>query len=150
MFFKSVRWVCYHLPFNLIETAIKTVIFFKNIFGIFEPKSREVIESSSKAPFNFCPFKCTYLGKNSLSSALSQKNEIEKWPLITSVQCTVKPSKESSLEPVDWFSRNLVHLGFQPIRICSNDDPRLTLNYFKTRSNFVTAFSIRKSETFNF
>ena len=35
------------------------------IFCIFEPKNCEVIEKSSKAPLNFSPLKCTYLGKNS-------------------------------------------------------------------------------------
>ena len=47
------------------------------------------MESASKALFNFSPLECTYLGKNSFQYHLRlvRKNEIEKWPLITSVQC---------------------------------------------------------------
>ena len=30
------------------------------------------------------------------------------------------------------------HLGLQPIIVCSNDDPRVTLTYFTARSNLVT------------
>ena len=30
------------------------------------------------------------------------------------------------------------HRGLQPIIVCSNDDPRVTLTYFTTRSNLVT------------
>ena len=30
------------------------------------------------------------------------------------------------------------HLGLGPIIVCSNDDPRLTLTYFMTRSNLVS------------
>ena len=30
------------------------------------------------------------------------------------------------------------HRGLQPIRICSNDDTRVTLTYFTARSNLVT------------
>ena len=47
--------------------------------------------------------------------------------------------KSSSPEPVDRFPRNLVcSIGDQPIIVCSNDDPGLTLTYFTARSNFVT------------
>ena len=42
------------------------------------------------------------------------------------------------------------HLGLRPIIICSNDDPGLTLTYFTARLNFVTGFSIGKSETVDF
>ena len=34
---------------------------------IFEPKNCEVKENSSKAPLNFSPLKCTYLGKKVIS-----------------------------------------------------------------------------------
>ena len=37
----------------------------KVAFCIFEPKNREVIGHSSKAPLNSSPLLCTYLGKNS-------------------------------------------------------------------------------------
>ena len=30
------------------------------------------------------------------------------------------------------------HRGLQPIRVCSNDDPGVTLTYFTTRSNLET------------
>ena len=66
IFFKSTRQVCNHLYLNLIKTALKTLIFFKNlIFAFFEPKNREVIENSSKTPLNFGSLQYTYLGKNS-------------------------------------------------------------------------------------
>ena len=32
----------------------------------------------------------------------------------------------------------MLHRGLQPIIVCSNDDPGVTLTYFRTRSNFVT------------
>ena len=38
------------------------------------------------------------------------------------------------------------HWGLQPIIVCSNDDPGVTLTYFTTRSNLVTGFSIGKSD----
>ena len=49
------------------------------------------------------------------------------------------PSKSSSTEPVDRFSRDLVCSirDTGPITFCSNDDPRLTLTYFMTWSNLV-------------
>ena len=41
---------------------------------MFEPNNCEVIENSSKAPLNFSPLECTYLGKIiSISLALRQK-----------------------------------------------------------------------------
>ena len=50
-----------------------------------------MIENSSKAPFNFSTLKCTYLGKVHFNviSAKSEKNEIEKWPLRTSIRFSV-------------------------------------------------------------
>ena len=43
------------------------------------------------------------------------------------------------------------HLEFQPIIVCSNDDPGLTLTYLTTRSNFVTwAFPLEKVKTVDF
>ena len=32
----------------------------------------------------------------------------------------------------------MLHLGLQPIIVCSNDDPWLTLSYFTARLNLVT------------
>ena len=93
MFFKSARRVCNHLNFNSIKKKLfpKRISSSKGCFLNFEPNNCEVIENSSKAPLNFSPLKCTYLGEIiSISLALCQKNEIEKWPLRTSVQCTVQ------------------------------------------------------------
>ena len=50
-----------------------------------------MIENSSKALLNFSQLKCTQLDKNNFNIiSARQKNEIEKWPLITSVQCISK------------------------------------------------------------
>ena len=32
----------------------------------------------------------------------------------------------------------MLHWGLQPIIVCSNDDPPMTLTYFTARSNLVT------------
>ena len=32
----------------------------------------------------------------------------------------------------------MYHWGLQPIIVCSNDDPRVTLTYFTARSNLVS------------
>ena len=32
----------------------------------------------------------------------------------------------------------MLHWGLLPIIVCSNDDPGVSLTYFKARSNFVT------------
>ena len=43
------------------------------------------------------------------------------------------------------------HWGLQPIIVCSNDDPRVTLTYFTARSNLVTkAFLWEKVKTVDF
>ena len=43
------------------------------------------------------------------------------------------------------------HLGLQPIIVCSNDDPGLTLTYLMARSNLVTlAFLYEKVKTVDF
>ena len=43
------------------------------------------------------------------------------------------------------------HWGLQPIIVCSNDDPRVTLTYFTARSNLVTqAFLWEKVKTVKF
>ena len=44
------------------------------------------------------------------------------------------------------------HRGLQPIIpvVCLNDDPGVTLTYFTARSNFVTGFTVRKSEKSGF
>ena len=47
----------------LNKTTLKTLIFLKNDFYIFEPQNREVIENYFKASLNFSPLKGTYLGK---------------------------------------------------------------------------------------
>ena len=45
----------------------------------------------------------------------------------------------------------LLHRGLQPIIVCSNDDPRVTLTYFTARSNLVTyAFLWEKMKTLDF
>ena len=45
----------------------------------------------------------------------------------------------------------MYHWGLQPIIICSNDDPRVTLTYFMARSNLVTyAFLWEKVKTVDF
>ena len=41
-------------------------------------------------------------------------------------------------------------MGLLPILVCSNDDPGLTLTYFTAGSNFITGFSIAKSENSGF
>ena len=48
-----------------------------------------MIENAFKAPLNLSPLKCTYLGEKiiSITLALSQKIEIEKWPHRTLFQC---------------------------------------------------------------
>ena len=64
--FKSARRVNNYLNINLRKTALKTLnLLKKNDFSIFEPQNCQVIENSSKAPLNFSPLECTYLGKNS-------------------------------------------------------------------------------------
>ena len=61
-----------------------------------------MIENSSKAPFNFSPLECTYLGKNSFQyhKRLIRKNEIEKWLLRTSVQCICITIKLARIWPL--------------------------------------------------
>ena len=45
----------------------------------------------------------------------------------------------------------MLHLGLQPIIVCLNDDPRVTLTYFTARSNLVTyAFLWEKVKTVEF
>ena len=50
-----------------------------------------------------------------------------------------KPSKSSSPEPTGPISTKLsmLHWGLQPIMVCSNDDPGVTLTYCTVRSNLV-------------
>ena len=45
---------------------------------------------------------------------------------------------------------SMLHRGLQPIIVCSNDDPGVTLTYFTARSNLVTVFSLGKSENSGF
>ena len=42
------------------------------------------------------------------------------------------------------------HRGLLPIIVDINDDPGVTLTYFTARSNFVTGFTVRKSEESGF
>ena len=45
----------------------------------------------------------------------------------------------------------MLHQGLQPIIVCSNDDPGVTLTYFTARSNLVTyAFLWEKVKTVDF
>ena len=45
----------------------------------------------------------------------------------------------------------MYYRGLQPIIICSNDDPEVTLTYFTARSNLVTyAFLLEKVKTVDF
>ena len=45
----------------------------------------------------------------------------------------------------------MLHRGLQPIIVCSNDDPGVTLTYFTARSNFETyAFLQEKVITVDF
>ena len=45
----------------------------------------------------------------------------------------------------------ILHRGLQPIIVCSNDGPGVTLTYFTARSNLVTyAFLKEKSENSGF
>ena len=61
--------------------------------------------------------------------------------------------KSSSPEPAGRFPRILVCSiwRLQPIIVCSNDDPGVTLTYFTARSNLVTlAFLWEKVKTVDF
>ena len=49
--------------FNSIKTVLNAYFLQKVDFLHYEPKNRELIENSSKAPLNCSPLKCTYLGK---------------------------------------------------------------------------------------
>ena len=64
----------------LNKTILKTLIFLKNNFYIFEPKNREVIENDFKASLNFSRLKGTYLGKIHFNIVIigASENEIEK------------------------------------------------------------------------
>ena len=45
----------------------------------------------------------------------------------------------------------MLHWGLQPIIVCSNDDPGVTMTYFTTRSNLVIlAFLWEKVKTVDF
>ena len=45
----------------------------------------------------------------------------------------------------------MYHWGLQPIIVCSNDDPGLTLTYFMARSNFVIrTFPLEKVKIVDF
>ena len=51
----------------------------------------------------------------------------------------------------DFHETWYVHRGLQPIIVCSNDDPRVTLTYFTAMSNLVTyAFLWEKVKTVDF
>ena len=78
-FFKLARWVRNHLYLNSKKLPSKPLFSSKFDFCIFEPKNCEVIENSFKAPFNFSPLKCTYLGKVyfNVISAKSEKMKLK-------------------------------------------------------------------------
>ena len=66
VFFKSAKWVCNLLRFILKKKLQSNAYFLQKVdFCIFEPKKREVIENSCKAPLNFSPLQCTYLNNKS-------------------------------------------------------------------------------------
>ena len=45
----------------------------------------------------------------------------------------------------------MLHPGFQPIIVCSNDDPGVTLTYFTAKTNLVTkVFLWEKVKTVDF
>ena len=45
----------------------------------------------------------------------------------------------------------MLHRGLQPIIVCSNDDPQVSLTYFTARSNLATlAFLWEKVKTVDF
>ena len=75
------------LIFN--KTTLKKLIFLKNIFYIFEPKNREVIENYFKASLNFSRLKGTYLGKIhfNITIFLGVRKLKLKSGHITSVKC---------------------------------------------------------------
>ena len=84
-FFKLTRQVCNQLCLNSIKTCTQNAYFLQKVdLCIFEPKNREVIENSYKAPLSFGPLQYTYLGK---TQGLVRNKEIEKWLLRTMVQC---------------------------------------------------------------
>ena len=61
--------------------------------------------------------------------------------------------KSSSVEPAGPISTKLgiLHPGVQPIIVCSNDDPGVTLTYFTARSNLATSVLLwQKVETVDF
>ena len=63
-FFKSTRQVLQSPVLEFDKNCTHNAYFLQKVdFYIFEPKSREVIENSSKTPLNFSPLQCTYLGK---------------------------------------------------------------------------------------
>ena len=67
----------------------------------------------------------------------------------------VKTLQKSSPEPACRFPLNLdvgmKHPRLQPIIVCSNNDPGVTLTYFTARSNLVTlAFLWEKVKTMDF
>ena len=71
MFFKVASPVCSRLHFNLIKHFTQKTFIFKNVVFAFltkkkttkKNKNREAQENFSKTPLNFCPCKCTNLGK---------------------------------------------------------------------------------------
>ena len=50
----------------------------------------------------------------------------------------------------DLTKLGMYHLALLLIIVCSNCDPGLTFTYFSARSNFVTGFSVEKSEKVEF
>ena len=88
--FKSARRVENHLNFSWKNTSTENPFLLQKFdFCIFEPKNSEVIKNYSKATLNLGLLKCTCLGIHSFQYYKRQvrKNEIDKWPFITSFQC---------------------------------------------------------------
>ena len=62
----------------------------------------------------------------------------------------IDSTKSSSDGPIS-TKLSMYHRGLQPIIVCLNDDPGLTLTYLTARSNFVIcAFPLKKVKTVNF
>ena len=74
-------------------------------------------------------------GNESCSRGLGHMTKIAAMPIYGK-----NPSKiffSRTKEPmILWLG--MWHWGLEPIIVCSNDDPRLTLTYFTARSNFVS------------
>ena len=80
-------------PVRQFENKLLSKPLFSSKFDfcIFEHKNCDVIENSPKAPLNLSPLNAHIWANIHLNiiSACVRKNEIEKWPLRTSFQCSI-------------------------------------------------------------